>query len=33
LAVTASGPIVVERDLYGIGAPGIDLALAVPLSP
>ncbi|HLI25266.1 MAG TPA: hypothetical protein VKU91_09940, partial [Acidimicrobiales bacterium] len=32
LVVVGSRPLVVERDLYGVGAPGISLALGVPLS-
>ena len=33
LLVDASGPVVVERDLYGTAAPGIGVALGVPLTP
>ncbi len=34
LVVRASGPVVVERDLYGTsGTPGVALALGVPLQP
>lgn len=34
LVVRASGPVVVERDLYGSsGTPGVALALGVPLQP
>lgn len=32
LVVGSSAPVVVERDLYGTGAPGVSLSLGVPLS-
>lgn len=31
LLVQATGPVITERDLYGAGAPGIALAIGVPL--
>jgi hypothetical protein len=32
LVVDGDGPLVVERGLYGVGRPGISLAVGIPLS-